>query len=131
MATARTDLRALFPEHRWRWTSDHEPGMHFDPWHVEIPCKYGAVYLHATRGGVVLQAWVTSVRIARRALALAHVRPHQVGEDEVTVLVPFRDAAPLLALLRARRKRLPSSTPPKPPRKQKGEAPLPPPPPSL
>lgn len=125
-AVSRSDLRVLFPEHRWRWSEDHDKGARFDPWHVEIPCKYGAVYLHAIKRAVILQAWIHSVRIFKRALALKGVRAHQRGDEEGTVLVPFADAAPLLILLRARRKRLPSATPPVPPRR-----PPPPPPPPL
>lgn len=98
------DIRKLFPTYRWRWTDDHEPGQRFDPWHVEIPGRYGYVYLHAETPVVMLQAYSDRRGVFARLRALPGVTVWQEGTDELTVLFRPEDAEPVMALLRSHRK---------------------------
>lgn len=100
-----TDIRTLFPAYRWRWSADHEPGQRFDPYHVEIPGRYGCVYLHGTAGGVTLQAYSGHVGIFARLSALPGVSVWQRGTGEMTVKFRPESAPAVLSLLHCPRKR--------------------------
>lgn len=99
-----TDLREMFPAYRWRWSEDHDKGTRFDPFHVELPGRYGKVYLHGVNGSVRLQAYTDRRLVRGRLAALPNVTVHQWGEDEATVTFAPKDAAPVFALLRCWRK---------------------------
>jgi len=98
------DIREMFPTYRWKWTEDHEPGQRFDPYHVEIPGRYGSVYLHKTTGGVTLQAYTDRRGVMSRLEALPGVLVWQHGTDEMTVTFRPEYAPAVLALLRCHRK---------------------------
>jgi len=109
MATATTvgacaDIREMFPDYRWRWTDDHEPGQRFDPYHVEIPGRYGSVYLNGTTGGVTLQAMSDRRGVFARLEAIEGVSVWQRGDDEISVRFGPSEAPVVMALLRSHRK---------------------------
>lgn len=100
----RGDIRVLFPAFRWRWTEDHERCQRFDPYAVEIPGRYGSVYLHGTESGVRLQAHTRRRLIRGRLAALPGVRVHQWGDGEATFTFGPEDAEPVMAILRSYRR---------------------------
>lgn len=104
MAADSADIREMFPAYRWRWTEDHEPGKRFDPYHIEITGRYGTVYLHGTKGGVVLQASTDRRGVMSRLEALPGVVPWQCGDDELTVRFTPEYAPAVFDLLRCHRK---------------------------
>ena len=99
-----SDIRAMFPSYRWRYTEEHDKGTRFDPYHVEIHGRYGEVYLHGTEGGVRLQAHTNRRLIRARLAAIPGVAVHQWGDDEATVTFAAVAAPAVFALLRCRRK---------------------------
>jgi len=106
-APACVDLRKTFPAYRTRPTSDHVKGNHLDPWNLEIPCGRwrATVYPH---GGSKLQAWITTGRlgVALEELRDAGAVPWQIGEGEATVVFELHDAAAVLGILKARKRKV-------------------------
>jgi hypothetical protein len=71
-------------------------------WLLQIPCKYGHVYLHGTE---TLGAYAAGRRIAGKLAALPGVRVHQRGDSEVTVTFSPAVFPAVAVLLRARKRR--------------------------
>ncbi len=94
-------LRALAAPHRLRTVADDEgfPMM---------PGLYGSVEWAGENDGWLF-AYTTGRLIRRRLLALSDVRPQQVGDDELRIRFPVARLPEVARLLRARRRRPPSS----------------------
>lgn len=102
MASGCINLRERFPDYRLRWDESHVPGQDFDPWLLEIPCKYGRIYAY---GGNELCAYTDRPRLLARLKAIPGARVHQEGDFELVVRFHVEDWEPYFHLLRAKRKR--------------------------
>jgi hypothetical protein len=96
------DLRKRFPGYRLQWDESHIPGQDFDPWLLEIPCKYGKIYPY---GGKQLCAYTDRPRLIARLRAIAGAVAHQEGDFELVVRFPVDGWKPYFQLLRAKRRR--------------------------
>lgn len=97
------DLRLLFPDYRVRTTSDHVKGTRILPENLEIPGRYGTVYVFPDSARVY--ACTRAPRVAAQLRRTETVTVHQDGDHEVCCHFRPEDAAPVLALLRCYRKR--------------------------
>ncbi len=96
------NLKERFPSHRNQWDESHVPGQAFDPWLLEVPCRYGKIYPY---GGNELCAYTDHPRLKNRLKALPGAIVHQEGEFELVVRFPVGGWGHYFQLLGARRNR--------------------------
>jgi len=70
------------------------------------PGRYGQLEWHGEAGACAV--WTDRPRLASRILAVPDVRRHQTGDGEMRALVPLAALGAVAAIIRARRRRLPS-----------------------
>ncbi|MGH7178454.1 MAG: hypothetical protein ACREJC_13835 [Tepidisphaeraceae bacterium] len=95
-------------QYRITWDPAYDPGHvardKRDPWHAQIPCRYGVIY---PQGGDFLAAEVDNHRmLTKPLLAIKGVRLSQDGDHEKTFLFPVELFDQVAAILQPRRKRL-------------------------